>query len=80
MQLKSYLRKHGLTQKEFAEIMKVTEITVSRWVNGKSRTTVSMALEIERTTDGEVSAMDVLFPELVEIKCPSCGCPISIQA
>lgn len=59
MRLDDYLRRKGLTQAQFAEMIGTTQTTVFRYINGRwpSR---EAALAIEKATNGRVTAKDFL--------------------
>ena len=54
MLLKSYLKKHKLTQEEFARTMRVSKGLIWQWLNGHTEITAERAVEIERATEGAV--------------------------
>lgn len=68
MVLPKYLKKHGLTQEEFATRLGCSQSLVSQWLSGSTNITPQWALEIERVTkrstpEEYVRRQDVL-PEL----------------
>ena len=54
--LKTYLRAKKITQSKFAELMVVSQPTVSDWIAGKSLPSLEKAIKIERLTKGAVKA------------------------
>ena len=60
--LKSYLKRHKLSQQAFADRLDVSQGLVWQWLNGRSKVKGEMAVKIEELTDGEVTRKD-LRPE-----------------
>lgn len=54
MNIRAYLRKHELTQEEFANRLGVSPGLVWQWINNRTRVTAEWAKEIEKETSGEV--------------------------
>ncbi len=52
--LGEYLKKHKITQTEFARTLGITQATVSRLASGAAYPRLRMAVQIERLTDGAV--------------------------
>ena len=63
MVLDSYLKKHGLTQREFADKIGCSQSLVSQWISGETKITGRWAVVIERETERDVKRQDLL-PEL----------------
>lgn len=63
MVLNSYLKRHGLTQQEFANRLGCSQSLVSQWISGETRITGRWAVAIERETRREVRRQE-LMPEL----------------
>lgn len=64
MDIRAYLKKHGLSQQDFADMFGVTQSAVWQWMNGeRSRVTAERAIEIERVTRGQIRRQD-LRPDL----------------
>jgi DNA-binding transcriptional regulator YdaS (Cro superfamily) len=59
MNLKTYLRKHKLSQSEFARQVGVTQGAVWQWLEGKQRISAEKALLIEGATGGVVSRQEL---------------------
>lgn len=55
MNIQGYLRKHELTQEDFANRLGVSQGLVWQWINGRTRITAEWAKAIERDTKGEVT-------------------------
>ncbi|HBT01626.1 MAG TPA: hypothetical protein DEB47_17620 [Citreicella sp.] len=51
--LATFLQSSGMTQKAFADAVKVSQPTVNRWLNG-AKPSWDKAAEIERVTGGAV--------------------------
>ena len=60
MKLVDYILSSGIKRRKFAERIGVSESYISLLVNGKRRPSVSVALQIERITGGNVSAINLL--------------------
>jgi DNA-binding transcriptional regulator YdaS (Cro superfamily) len=60
MHLDEYLKEAGESQNDFGKKLKppVSQGLVAQWVKGKTRVTLSSALQIERLTDGKVTPKD----------------------
>lgn len=63
MVLDGYLKKHGITQREFADRIGCSQSLVSQWITGETKLTGEWAVKIERETEREVLRQDLL-PEL----------------
>jgi len=55
---KTYLTDQKIKHHEFAELIGTTQATVTRYVNGDRRPSVSTALKIEKVTKGKVKVSD----------------------
>ena len=62
MKIRAYLKQRGLSQKEFATILGVTQGCIAQWIGGK-RISSERALQIEKKTQGHVTRED-LRPDL----------------
>lgn len=60
MRLDAWLEKKGITLADFGRLIGKSAPTVSRLSRGIGNTNLSTLAEIERATDGEVTAADVL--------------------
>ena len=60
MNLVDYLLTSRVKRREFARDVGVSESYISLLISGKRRPSVSVALQIERITGGEVSAINLL--------------------
>ena len=63
MDLSAYLQDRKLNQAAFASLVGVSEAAVCRWVSGKSRPSWEKLSQIERVTDGKVTARDFVPAE-----------------
>lgn len=63
MNIKTYLEKNGIRQKEFAAKLNITEGMLSYILNGKRRINPRLALDIEKETDGLIKADSLIFSE-----------------
>ena len=59
----TYLKRTGLSQRQFAELLNCSQSLVSQWITGETRMTAERALEIERVTSGKIKRQQLL-PEL----------------
>lgn len=66
MTLTEYRKKHGLTLEQFGELVGKSKAQVHA-VEKKNYATASLALEIERATDGSVDAA-FLNPQIAEAR------------
>ncbi|MDI2113046.1 helix-turn-helix domain-containing protein [Commensalibacter nepenthis] len=58
MRLADWMDKNNLSQKEIGDLIDVKQSSVSRWVNGVMRPSLSKIKEIIVLTNGEVSFED----------------------
>lgn len=58
MHLSDYLSTEKISQEAFAALIGVSDVTVHRWVTGKSRPAWTHVGPIERETGGKVTAQD----------------------
>lgn len=65
MDIPAYLKKHELSQEQFATFLGVSQGLVWQWIAGKTRITAERAKEIERKTGGEITRHD-LRPDIFE--------------
>ena len=63
MNLKTYLVKHNVRQKEFAEKLDITEGMMSYILNGQRKISPQLALDIEKETKGLIKADSLIFDE-----------------
>lgn len=64
MKLEMYLSDKNIKHSDFAEKLGVSQVTVTRYVNGKRTPSLSMALRIEDLTKKKVRVSDWYeFPE-----------------
>lgn len=63
MDLKTYLTKHNVRQKEFAEKLNITEGMMSYILNGQRKIKPQLALDIEKETKGLIKADSLIFDE-----------------
>lgn len=61
--LDRYLKKHGISQQDFAKRIGCSQSLVSQWLSGATQMTGRWAIEVERLTEGEVKRQQLL-PEL----------------
>ncbi len=64
MTLAAWLKKHAVTQQEFAEKSGVPQPLVSRYVSGKGHPRARFILAIEKATLGKVSLEDWAIDEV----------------
>ena len=59
-----YVKRHGLTIKEFAKTIGITREHIYALISGtRERPRVKTALAIEQATNGEIKAEWLIFPE-----------------
>lgn len=58
MKLCEYLEVNGITQKFFSKKIGVNPTHLSRWVSGKTIPRINYIMEVEKATNGAVSARD----------------------
>tara|TARA_Y200000002_G_C22662313_1_gene656356 strand:+ start:1371 stop:1559 length:189 start_codon:yes stop_codon:yes gene_type:complete len=58
MKLTQYLVQNEISQKKLAEILKVSQPTVHKWLNNKAIPSGKRIIQIEKLTDGNVRARD----------------------
>lgn len=65
MDIAAYLKKHNLTQEQFAQSFKpkVSQGLVWQWINGRTQITAERAVEIETITGGQIKRQE-LRPDL----------------
>lgn len=59
--LKAYRKRHGLTQLDIAKMVGVSKQMISMIEGGAARPSSHTAGLVERATDGEVTASELLF-------------------
>lgn len=52
--LRAYIKRHRLSQEEFAVQLDVSQGMVWQWLNGRRRVSAERAKQIEEVTDGEI--------------------------
>ena len=57
--LRAYLKRRGMTQKQFGKLLGVSQSQVSQWLTGKKSINGDWAPEIERKTKGDFRREDV---------------------
>jgi len=57
--LHAYMKSNNLTQQAFAEMVGLTQGTVSQWLKGQTRVSAENARLIERATSGAVKAAEL---------------------
>lgn len=62
-EIAAYLKKTGLSQRQFAELLECSQSLVSQWITGETRMTGEWAVEIERVTSGKIKRQK-LVPQL----------------
>jgi len=60
MQLTQYLVENQISQKQFSQLLEVSQPTVHKWLNKKAIPSGRRILQIYRLTEGEVSAEDFI--------------------
>ena len=63
MDIKTYLEKNDIRQKEFAAKLNITEGMLSYILNGKRRINPRLALDIEKETHGLIKADRLIFSQ-----------------
>lgn len=58
----AYMRRHSLTQQEFAARIEKSQAAVSQWITGSRGMSIRTAEQIEEKTDGEIKVR-ALFPK-----------------
>ena len=58
MKLIEFLKEHGLTQIEFANLSNLTQASISRYLTFRQKPGLKALLKIKRATDGQVDAED----------------------
>jgi len=61
--ISEYLKRHELSQKDFAKLMGVSQSAVSQWLSGEKGISLTTASRIEKRTRGEIKVR-ILFPKL----------------
>lgn len=57
--IRAYLKKHKLSQQEFARQLDVSQGMVWQWLNGRRRITAERAKQIEEVTGGCVTRKSI---------------------
>lgn len=63
MKLSEYLKKYGLTHKEFAEKVGIARTQITRIINKTKNPSAHLMKTIEEVTNGEVTMQDLFNPE-----------------
>ena len=63
MKLLEYLKKHDLTNRDFAEKVNVARTQITRIINKKRNPSAHLMKTIEEVTNGEVTMQDLFNPE-----------------
>lgn len=63
--IKTYIRRHNLTQRDFGRLVGVEQPLVSQWVGRKKPVSAERAVQIEKRTGGAISRRD-LRPDLFD--------------
>ena len=58
MKLKEWLSENHISQKQFADALCVSNVTVNRWINGQRTPSVEMIIKIEDISKSEVGLRD----------------------
>lgn len=58
MKLETYLQTQSIKHSDFAEKLGVSQVTVTRYANGKRKPSLAMALKIEGLTKKKVRVSD----------------------
>lgn len=61
----TYLERQGITQKEFAELVGVSQSIVSQWLSGERGIAIHTAHRLQKRTKREITVR-ALFPKLFE--------------
>ena len=61
MQLQEYLKTNNLTNSQFVELIKITQPSLSRWLNGTRDPNIKMMKRIYRATNGQVTPNDFVL-------------------
>lgn len=65
MNIRSYLKKHRMSQEAFADLIGVSQGLVWQWLKGQTRITADRAKQIETRTKGEITRAE-LRPDIWE--------------
>lgn len=60
MKLKLWLEKNNISQLVFADKLNVSTSTLSRYISGERKISLSMAIKIVKLTGGELSCQDLV--------------------
>jgi len=63
MELKTYIKQSGKSREQFAQEIGTTKNYINNLCQKNHFPGRKLALKIEKSTNGEVSKMDLLFPE-----------------
>lgn len=63
MDFKTWLQLKGIHQKDMAAAIGIKPSSLSMILSGKTKPSLEVASTIEKLTNGEISRMDLLYPE-----------------
>ena len=63
MRLREYIKQQGLTQQQMANKLGITLTHLVCIMSGRSGCSKALAKKIEEMTNGDVTRLEVLFPE-----------------
>jgi transcriptional regulator with XRE-family HTH domain len=63
MHFKTWLQLKGIHQKDMAETIGIKPSSLSMILSGKTKPSLEVASRIEQITNGEITRMDLLYPE-----------------
>lgn len=66
MHFKTWLQLKGIHQKDMAETIGIKPSSLSMILSGKTKPSLEIASRIEQLTNGEITRMDLLYPEETE--------------
>jgi len=58
MTLREWLKKEGITAKEFAKRTGIPEVNIYRWITGRFKPRANYIMKIYKATNGEVGIED----------------------
>lgn len=64
MKLSGYFRKHKLKPSNWAKEHNIPPSVISKYLNGKTGLNKDSALKIEKATNGEVTVLELLYPDI----------------
>ena len=63
MRLKEYLTENGISQRDFSKRVNIHYMYLNMVLVNKRRPSPDLADRIEKATDGEVTVMELLYPD-----------------